>query len=89
MEDCLNQLIFALQMERVELKAVDGSGCYYRLSAFLDVSAERTKVGTCTDKLFKLKVVRSQHGYLSLSGIYDLSTSTSTGCALAATYAVR
>lgn len=32
------------QMERVNLKAVDSGGAYYKLSAFLDMSSDRTKV---------------------------------------------
>lgn len=31
-------------MERVNLKAVDSGGAYYKLSAFLDMSSDRTKV---------------------------------------------
>jgi hypothetical protein len=33
-------------MERVDFKAADGNGGYYKLSAFLDVSADRTKVAS-------------------------------------------
>jgi hypothetical protein len=33
-----------LQMERVNLNAIDGGGGYYKLSAFLDMSSDRTKV---------------------------------------------
>jgi hypothetical protein len=32
-------------MERVNLNAVNSSGAYYKLSVFLDMSSDRTKVG--------------------------------------------
>lgn len=31
-------------MERVNVNAVDDSGAYYKLSVFLDMSSDRTKV---------------------------------------------
>jgi hypothetical protein len=31
-------------MERVDFTAADGNGAYYKLSAFLDMSSDRTKV---------------------------------------------
>jgi hypothetical protein len=42
---CSLSVWFLPQMERVNLNAVNSSGAYYKLSAFLDMSSDRTKVG--------------------------------------------